>query len=119
MRDAVYRDLVRSRLDEHGGKHTVEVHLDIGSFFDVMEHDVLVREAEAAQYPMILLRVSLANYQTTWTLVGDFGLSSRRVCAARGVELAPLTPHLRRRRCALGKSVPILPAGRCRAFRCT
>ena len=117
--DAVYRDLVRGRLDEAGGKHTVEVLLDIGSFFDVMEHNVLVREAAAAQYPLILLRVSLAKYQATRAPVGDFGLASPRMCASRGVAAgSPPTPLSRRRPCVLGKFGLTSPAGQCPGFRC-
>ena len=59
-RDAVYRDAVRSIIDDVRGQVVVEALLDVEAFFDSIAPSDMVRQTGLVNYPVVLLRLSLS-----------------------------------------------------------
>ena len=72
---------------EHGGtkgKQAAMALLDLTKAFELVPHLVLIYAARALQYPLWLLRLSLAAYRMT-RRIGVSGVYSRACRATRGI----------------------------------
>ena len=72
---------------EHSGtqaKQSAMALLDLTKAFEMVPHYVLIRAAKALDYPLWLLRLSLAAYRMT-RRIGVSGVYSRACHATRGI----------------------------------
>ena len=72
--DVVWRAAVRSRLAASRGREMGEILLDLSKMFDRVHRPTLLAIAQQEQYPVWLLRISLASYEWERHLLGEAGL---------------------------------------------
>ena len=81
--DVIWRTQVRRIIQEH--LFVLEGLRDIDKCFEHVVHPILVREALELEYPLDILRLSLASYRWPRRLIGVLNMISDFILATRGV----------------------------------
>ena len=81
--DVIWRTQVRRIIQEH--LFVLEGLRGIDKCFEHFVHPFLVREALELEYPLDILRLSLASYRWPRRLIGDLNIISDCILATRGI----------------------------------
>ena len=83
--DGTWRSLARNALTREDRAHSIEAQWDVTKCFENVGHEALIRLAVALQFPSAILRLSVASYRWSRSLIWDASIVMTELYATRGI----------------------------------